>query len=159
MLLQKQPNSFSCLPTAFAMVLHRKVEDIISSLGHDGSRILWENCEHPCWKYRGFHPQELIDYCFKEGKAILHIESQPMFKDRTNPNNIPVCAIMDHESRFYNYTNKLNGVLVGEYRTTRYRHALAWFDGESYDPMTGNKGGLDDYFISDFYGIIIRNGS
>ena len=41
MILQRSPNAWSCMPTAFAMAVNAPVEDLILSIGHDGSEKTW----------------------------------------------------------------------------------------------------------------------
>lgn len=115
MLPQKQPNDWSCLVTAFAMVCDMKVEDLIAKIGHDGSEALFP----PPKVQRGFHIQEIIhalvddfsiteiiDAVFDNGK-VIEVGGQELDK------------------RILNCMDRHSGVLwvtKGIY----YGHALAW---------------------------------
>src|SRR5260221_108718 len=74
--LQKQPNRWSCLPTAFAMVLDISVKEVITEIGHDGSEIVYPNLEEPKCR-RAFHIQELIDFAISIGVSVVPIEPLP----------------------------------------------------------------------------------
>ncbi len=75
MKLQQQPNRWSCMPTALAMLLDRPVEMIINQIGHDGSDKIWPDKPEPnC--YRGFNIQELIRVADSYGYALTPIYSE-----------------------------------------------------------------------------------
>ena len=57
MKLITQENRYSCVVCAFAMASARSVNDLIVSVGHDGSEIMFPDSDHP---WRGFHVQEMI---------------------------------------------------------------------------------------------------
>lgn len=76
MLSQKNPNAWSCLPTAFASVLNVEVDLVIAQIGHDGSEITHAGLPEPL-KRRGFHPQECIEICLRDGLAATLVEVNP----------------------------------------------------------------------------------
>jgi hypothetical protein len=76
MLSQKNPNAWSCLPTAFASVLNLDVTLVIAQIGHDGSEVTHAGLPEPL-KRRGFHPQECIEVCMRDGLAVTQIEVNP----------------------------------------------------------------------------------
>ena len=76
MLSQKNPNAWSCLPTAFASVLNLDVALVIAQIGHDGSEVTHAGLPEPL-KRRGFHPQECIEVCLRDGLAATQIEVNP----------------------------------------------------------------------------------
>lgn len=55
-----QPNSWSCAACVAAMATDTTLEDVIRSIGHDGSQIK-EDSIHP-QKRRGFSLQEILRY-------------------------------------------------------------------------------------------------
>jgi hypothetical protein len=69
-------NRWSCLPTSFALVLKVPVQSIIDWIGHDGSEILWPDLPEPL-KRRGFHIQELIDFCWMLKIAVTQFQAIP----------------------------------------------------------------------------------
>lgn len=76
MKLIKQPNRWSCLPTAFAMALDVPLEDIIAYVGHDGGELKWPALPEPFCR-RCFHIQELVNYCYAKGVAVIPFETYP----------------------------------------------------------------------------------
>jgi hypothetical protein len=76
MLSQKNPNAWSCLPTAFASVLNLDVDLVIAQIGHDGSEITHAGLPEPLSR-RGFHTQECIEICLRDGLAVTQIEVNP----------------------------------------------------------------------------------
>ncbi len=76
MLPQKNPNAWSCLPTAFAIALDVPVETLIALIGHDGSEVTHAGLPEPLNR-RGFHPQELIKILVEDEMAVTRIELAP----------------------------------------------------------------------------------
>jgi hypothetical protein len=73
---QKNPNAWSCLPTAFAIALDVEVENMIAQIGHDGSEITHAGLPDPL-RRRGFHPQECIEVCMRDNIAVTQIDMTP----------------------------------------------------------------------------------
>lgn len=130
MTLQLQPNKWSCLVTAFAMALDINVNDLIKSLGHDGSEIKFPELGER--GRRGHHTQEIVDLCIKNGIKVVLIEAAPLGRH------------VGVEDQFYLTNDEMNfrmayylehyyGVLCGMCSDT-VAHAVAW-NGESiYNP-------------------------
>jgi len=76
MILQTTPNEWSCLPTAVAMAIGVPLADLLEELGHDGSEVTHPNLDPPAC-YRGFHPQEMLEFCLRRGTATTMIEKVP----------------------------------------------------------------------------------
>lgn len=124
MLIQTQPNSWSCFPTAFAMVLDMDVQDLIAQIGHNGSAILWPSLPYPlCCK--GWHYQEIIKACLELGKLVSHFERE--VESAPGPNVEPHTIYTD----LGEYTFNTKGV-VGI-----TSHALAYDNNKFYNPATG----------------------
>jgi hypothetical protein len=47
MILQNQPNRWSCLPTSLAMLSDKSFNEIIALIGHDGSEIVFKDLPEP----------------------------------------------------------------------------------------------------------------
>jgi hypothetical protein len=77
----KNPNGWSCLPTAFATAIRVPLNDVLTFVGHDGSEIIYDHLSDPDSR-RGFHYQEMIKMCLKLGKAVTRIELAPRLKLR-----------------------------------------------------------------------------
>jgi hypothetical protein len=73
MLNQKNPNAWSCLPTAFANVLDLELDRVLFYLGHDGSEIVRAGLPDPLCR-KGFHPHELIRLCLEMQRAVTRYE-------------------------------------------------------------------------------------
>ena len=73
---QRNPNSWSCLPAAFATALEVPLEAVIGIVGHDGSEITHAGLPEPMNR-RGFHPQELIKMCLEDEMAVTRVELFP----------------------------------------------------------------------------------
>jgi len=143
---QVQPPN-GCFPTAFAMILDVDVLDIFEWLGHDGSDVV-------CGKVRGFHVQELIDYCMDTGSTVTPIEFCPCLD--LGQEDLLIVYEKNGLDRINRYLNKYDGVLTGVYSDGR-RHAFAWYKGHVYDPATGDEQIFvpTDFQIDTFY--IISN--
>lgn len=127
MILQKQPTRWSCLPTAFAMVLRIDVNWLIKKIGHDGSEIIDTRLEDP-FSRRGFHIQELIDIAYKLNYLVMPIEACPcvLFQE-----------LYDQEKqneRLVKYLSDNDGILTGECLGSEKGHAVAWTNGQVIDP-------------------------
>ena len=124
MRIQKQPNGWSCFPTAFAMVLDMDVQDLIAVIGHDGSEILWPELEPPrC--YRSWHYQEIVMACFELNFNVVHLQNKLISAP------IPGETIHITEIDLNCYTDDYEGV-VGV-----TGHAFAFSRGRFYDPAFG----------------------
>lgn len=149
MLLQKKPNPWSCLPTAFAIVIERPVQQIFDYLGHDGGEITNPYLPEP-YKRRGFHIQEMIDFCWHIGYSVTPIEFCPCLAVENRPDVIvyPVNGL----ERIQKYLDSIEGVLTGI--DTFNRHALAWDRKDAIDPDTGLKIMLSESLILDTFYMI-----
>lgn len=121
LLPQRQPNSFSCFPTAFAIIIGVPVEEIFQKAGHDGSEIIWPSCPEP-YNRRGFHPQELVYVARSYGWAVSTYEYSPQLQGQTVINvrcSIPIIG---------------NFAVLGGYNDRKERHAVAWDGYSIIDP-------------------------
>lgn len=143
---QRQPSCWSCLATAFAIVMDVDVEKIFNFIGHDGSEVIWPQLEDPR-KRRSFHPRELIIYCLARNYAAIHLD-------------LEAASAADEESIIYELPpiNKEHlehllinnrGVLIGTTIANR-PHAVAWEQTTIYDP-NGKTYPLKDFNIREFY--------
>jgi hypothetical protein len=107
MVLQQQPSKWSCLPTAFAMVVGCPVQEVIYYLGHDDER--------------GFHPQELVEWALTKGWAFVEISVDIGFLEEPNLNMSFV-----KRKPLMEYLDNYDAVLTGETLKERKPHAVAW---------------------------------
>ena len=125
--LQKQPNQWSCLPTAFAMVVGMDAIDFIKGLDHDGSDIIHPNLEEPYCR-RSFHIQEMIDICWLLGYAVTGIQRKCILEAKENHLfHIP------HEDDRFDYYLQFPSVMIGT-GYTGIPHAVAWDCSLVLDP-------------------------
>lgn len=133
MILHRNPNDWSCLPTAFAMAIDHTPEWFIEEIGHDGSD---EPYAKPGLK-AGFHEQECIEVLQRWGYACTPIEIGPMISphhDLHDARHIYFGSEMTANwERLLRHLKGAQGVLTGVYKNTG--HAVAWDGAEIYDPM------------------------
>lgn len=137
----KNPNAWSCLPTAFAIALGVSVEAVIATVGHDGSEITHAGLPEPLNR-RGFHPQEMIKMCLQDDMSVTPIELAPQsIASRQIPHSPKV---FDTGGWDWFTENLFYSTGVIECRTPMGRgHAMA-YQGEGhfstiYDPATGDE--------------------
>jgi len=140
MRLQTKPNPWSCVGTAFAMVLDIPVSDLYGIVGHDGSEIAFPALPDPMAR-RGLHIQECIAACVKLGYAVTPIELFPVIRPTSANGHEPheediVVFFGDDEAanwrRFEQTIVTSTGVLEGFGR--RCLHAVAYDRGMIFDP-------------------------
>lgn len=142
-MLRKQPNSWSCFPTAFSYILGVDVADLITILGHDGSENLWPQFNPPrC--YRGWHIQELVKASLSLGYAVIEI-SRVMSSAPSH--NVPDYVNPDIEYFFWTLANS-RGVLPVVTQQGN-GHALAYDHNILYDPATGLETSIKSFKLLD----------
>ena len=124
MILQKQPNGWSCAPTAWAMAFNVPVTTIIQALGHDGGLIQWPDKPEPKCR-KGFHFQEFVRIALTHCNAVTPVELFPVLDD--------VALIFDDNWNFFNNIIQTSrGVIEGQGHFCK--HAVAYEYGLIYDP-------------------------
>jgi len=135
MRLQTKPNPWSCIGTAFAMVLDIPVSDLYGIVGHDGSEIAFPALPDPMAR-RGLHIQECIHACLKLGYSVTPVELFPVIGAALPHDRNVVVLFGDDESanwrRFERVIETTTGVLDGVGR--RCLHAVAYDHGTVFDP-------------------------
>jgi hypothetical protein len=132
---QLQPNRWSCVVTSFAMALGIKVDDLIKSVGHDGSEIVSPD-QGPAGR-RGFHVQECIEIAWLMGFAATEIELFPVSQLVNGHTKMilfpPDAANLDGNwDRFRSHVLSSRGVILG--RGPNHGHAVAYENGLVSDP-------------------------
>lgn len=142
MIQHGNPNNWSCLPTAFAMVIGRTPEWMIEQIGHDGSDEPYPGTNMKA----GFHEQECIEVLQQLHYACTPIEIGPTISPFADGHDARPVFFGDDLSanwvRLMQHMEKSRGVLTGLY-TPRTKapvgHAVAW-DCDTwtiYDPISG----------------------
>jgi hypothetical protein len=121
--LQKQPNEWSCLPTAFAIATGIPVADLIKAIGHDGSEIVFSGSK----PWRSFNPQEVIIALLCQGWAVTAIEKQIEIVNQSGENRI---LEWDLEPIRKQFPCVVGGTINGN------RHAAYW-NGDAYEDPNG----------------------
>jgi hypothetical protein len=137
MIVQKQPNNWSCLVTAFAIICELPVEELIKRIGHDGSKVVAISPPYEC----GFHIQEIIDVLYKDFSITEIIDAA--YDDG--------CVFDIHDKsivvRIADAMEQFSGVLWVD-NGVDYCHAYAW-DHTNFllcDPKRGNQQSLSICF-------------
>lgn len=143
MQLQKQPNNWSCLATAFAMAFEMSLEELLIIIGHDGSEEIHPSLSEP-YNRRSFHIQEMVDVAIKFDLGIVQIDLEPIhiIHDLTWSMGIDC-------ERMRKYLEKFTGVLVG-IGTTGRPHAVAWDGVDILDP-NGQVYNIKHFDIESFF--------
>lgn len=103
--------------------LNIPITQIFDLLKHDGSEIVRDAPEP--YNHRGFHYQEMCDFCLFHKRGLIDIHLEPMFEDYVLP--------WDKASRFRFYTKHFDTLLgVG-------KHMLACNTRVIYDPGRGTQ--------------------
>src|SRR5258707_2441679 len=133
---QYQPNRWSCMATAFAMVLDISVQELIEHVGHDGSEVICP-IENDRALMRGFSAQECISAALTKGFACTQIELFPALiypnghkKVVTFPPN--ASSFSGNWARFSGHISASRGVIAGNGK--EHGHAVAYEFGSVYDP-------------------------
>lgn len=151
MLIQKQPNNWSCLPTAFAMVCDMPVADLIKRIGHDGSERIFDGPRPEV----GFHIQEIIHVLQDEFSITEIVDAY--YDVAHGKRHWPIGEKTLNE-RVYEAMQKYSGVVLVNYHEP-CGHALAWDGKLLCDPKRGNTENVSISFkISGFWIVEPRNG-
>jgi hypothetical protein len=127
--LIKQPNRWSCIPTALAMVLNIPIKDIIIEIGHDGSEIIRPGELEP-YNRKGFHLQDILKICLHHNYALMQFDTKPTI---LYDNKV---STWGDDTFYVNELMKMyDGILFG-YVNNDKDHAVAWnhLDHCIYDP-------------------------
>lgn len=153
MQLLVQPNRWSCLATAAAMVLDTSTEKVIELVGHDGSMILWPDQPEPLCR-KGFHIEELQYVACKLGVILATFARDFEYA----PNGFGYRHTYSFHADFDRITKLLNGILVGTY-DGKHAHAVAWNANEGliYDP-SGRRAPPDGFIAEAFHACIPAGG-
>lgn len=65
-LRQQQPNDYTCLPTAFAIVIGQPIAELLEIIGHDGTG-----------ERKGFHVQEIVAVLYQQGWSVTQFDQEP----------------------------------------------------------------------------------
>ena len=135
MKLQTKPNPWSCIGSAFAMVLDIPVADFFGLVGHDGSEKAFPMLPDPMAR-RGLHIQECINACLKLRYSVTPVELFPVIGATPPHEQNFVVLFGDDENanwrRFEQVIQTSAGVLEGIGR--RCLHAVAYDRGMIFDP-------------------------
>ena len=120
----KQPNKFTCLPTALAILVNDDPMVIIDYIGHDGSRLVNGTAI-------AYHPDEIIDVAWELYYIPLTLVSK-----------MPILGVNNEKVRIWKPDYELDRInkyleydcIIMDYMK---EHAYAWKRGVLYNPTTG----------------------
>lgn len=135
-----QPNAWSCLPTAAAMVMGVLPKDVIDTIGHDGSEIIFPDEEEP-FNRRGFHVQEIVDVLLEQLFIPVWIDARVCLFSESGGSYL--LRSINHAERFSRHVHNTHGILLGTH-ATEGGHAVAWDMEMCLDPR-GQKYELNQF--------------
>lgn len=135
----KQPNNWSCLATAYAIVTNQPLDLVLDLLGHNGEQIVEPTIPEPGCR-KGFHIHEIIDIAVRDGFTLTPIDKDP--RRITDPKkylegfdaSLPLYPEPQKRFDYYLVTHPL-GIITGA--TARFPHAVAWRAPNIIDPLDG----------------------
>lgn len=125
-------NRWECLLYSFAMATGITPKQLVKLVGHDGGRSV------PGIGHQGFHVQEFIRVCMREGMSVTPLEFCPtsMYTGRETLIAVDMCVW----SRFLlGEIRGKTGVITGIGRETGVGHAVAFHKGDIYCPDGGGE--------------------
>jgi len=134
MILQFQPNRWSCLATSFAMALDIPVAQFFDLVGHDGSEILYPELPEPVCR-RGIHVQEAIEVAWTLGYSSTPFELFP--QSRTSPGG-PTHVVKFPTGNWDRFSSQIGcrkGVIECVTQIGN-GHAVAFLENVIYDPAS-----------------------
>jgi hypothetical protein len=148
MKLIRQPNKWSCLPTAFAMAMEVELDWLIKQIGHDGSEILYPDLKDP-ERRRSFHHQEIIQVALRNDFTVTPlIPNYTLFPGKGENHRLDISVSDDI---LFELMSRYSGVLVGE-TYSGLRHAVAWDRHIILDP-NGWKYNRDRFIMEVFWAV------
>lgn len=116
----------NCIATAVARLLDIPIQEIVDFVKHDGTDIIFPEQDAPkC--FRGFHIQEMVDFCYSRGLALTQIET---YSFTAHSDNSPDAEFLDYkytnnQDRIIRYLDQNDGIIIGLVHCKFY-HAVAW---------------------------------
>jgi hypothetical protein len=134
-----QPNPWSCYPTALACCTGLDFDEIIRTIGHDGSEIIQPERGEP-WGRAAFIWEEIAIAALRLGWAVTRVYADVANADgsRRAGELHGVCHIL----------NAIRGRAIAEVQKGENQwHCLVYDGGPGtlYDPATGQRWTIDDY--------------
>ena len=131
MVPQHRPEPWMCMPLAFATVLEIPVADLLTEIGHDGSKIVFPNLPEPACR-QGFHIQELIHVALRRGLAVTPVELYPVSGSADARQTQTILYPDGNANRFAAVLASSRGVIDGT--GLRFGHMVAYDHGRIIDP-------------------------
>lgn len=151
---QLSPNAWSCLATAFAMVLEVPVAHVFDYVGHDGGDVVWPDLPEP-YKRRSFHIQELVRVAHLLGYSCTPFEPSPMLASGLALDREPF-PVPGHEAVMREAMDGAAGVLVGQMESG-IGHAMAWDGQAAINPSDRLRGPVRDVFSVGCFWRVIKS--
>lgn len=120
----KQPNQWSCFPTALAIITGHPVKYIIDLIGHDGSEIIYPNMPEP-FNRRAFVDDEIVKTAWHLGYYAVAFTQDKIVQGFDG-------SIKVIKDVYFNYPDT-NGIIC------THKHALAKVYDKIIDPRHGTE--------------------
>ena len=122
----KQPNRWTCLPTALAQLLKVPLADVIRIIGHDGSQIVADELEGEA-RRRCFTQQEIVYAALHLGVTLTTFEEK----------DVDSRGVVIHYPQWTVAYEHFDGILMGSYMNRSTGHAVCKKGLYLYDPSYG----------------------
>lgn len=114
---------WSCLTASFAYCMGVREDEIHRSIGHDGSKIIASDLPPPKDRL-AFHPQELVEWCLRNGTRVVHFLANPGYA-LENGMEYTLWSNEECVTRLEKVMKHYSGVLCGKMRSGKM-HAVVW---------------------------------
>lgn len=135
--MQRQPNLWTCYPTAVSFLTGIPMPELMKAIGHDGSKVVKASQD---WMHEAFIYDEMAFALLRKGWALVKISASCVNENGELRTAYPTMQTIMNRLR----NLKLNAVVVVQ--KPGREHALAWVskDDAFYDPRTGELATAED---------------
>ncbi len=150
MLIQKQPNRWTCMVTAVASVIDMPVKEFLTHFKHDGSTIMFPRHMN---KHQGFHMQEILEALILLGWGMISFE-EPFYMRLKPGSRCPLCW-GSGKAKMKPCATRYKKFIAGNLGVIGIReHAYAWDGKRAYDPGNGHIIKLNSKEINQFHMLV-----
>ena len=144
----RQPNDFTCHPSAFAMALGITLDRMLELIGHDGSRVMKASMPFPR-KLEAFHTDQIMYVALQLGFACLCFLRRPGME--SDEGYVDISGNYWGYDEFLEWLKDKHGVLgVKSKKFESCWHSVAWDGKIVYDPQEDDPKDITDYEVLDF---------
>lgn len=137
-----------CLPSVVGMVMGLEYGEVIARVGHQGDEVAFAGLPEPLC-YRGFHPQEMIEVCWKDGVLVTQIDLAPSAYpapwQQANTHRFESICGEPAETRFFRHMFHSKGWIAAK-RLGGLGHALA-YEGQGNKAVVVDPATLEQFTV------------